>query len=43
MCLDAGKLKRDVPGLENLLQGTGAAALQTRVSARINELREVGS
>lgn len=42
MCLDAGELKRDVPGLENLLQGTGAA-LQTSVSARINEHREVGS
>lgn len=29
--------------MEKLLQGTGAAALQTSMSARINEHREVGS
>lgn len=29
--------------VEKLLQGTGAAALQSRMSARINEHREVGS
>lgn len=48
MCLAAGKLKRDVPGMcqqevEKLLQGTGAAALQTRMSASINEHRDMGS
>lgn len=48
MCLAAGKLKRDVPGMcqqevEKLLQGTGAAALQTRMSASINEHKDMGS